>query len=54
MPQLNPSPWFYILMSAWISLFTLVFTKILYISHNNPMTLNTYKYKSDPWIWPWH
>nr|AGN71158.1 ATP synthase F0 subunit 8 [Dyscophus antongilii] len=53
MPQLNPDPWFFILVFSWTILLTLAPKKIL--SHNilnNPSTPST-KTHHQNWIWPW-
>nr|YP_010234389.1 ATP synthase F0 subunit 8 [Acanthodactylus boskianus]QTA72542.1 ATP synthase F0 subunit 8 [Acanthodactylus boskianus] len=52
MPQLNPAPWFYILILVWLTLIML-FTKVL---SNKTTTLPT-QYQlishSNFWHWPW-
>nr|BAD24793.1 ATPase subunit 8 [Varanus komodoensis] len=53
MPQLNPNPWFLILLISWFSLILLFFTKLLSTTpllplpnlNNNPTIPN--------WIWLW-
>nr|YP_004564223.1 ATP synthase F0 subunit 8 [Hymenochirus boettgeri]ADM35674.1 ATP synthase F0 subunit 8 [Hymenochirus boettgeri] len=54
MPQLNPNPWFMILIMSWLILLTIIPQKV--ISHqtfNEPMSQNTEKPKPKPWNWPW-
>nr|YP_008593357.1 ATP synthase F0 subunit 8 [Kurtus gulliveri]BAN83260.1 ATPase subunit 8 [Kurtus gulliveri] len=55
MPQLNPTPWFAILIFSWLVFLTIIPTKVL--SHtfpNDPTPQSTQKSKTDPWNWPWH
>nr|WNH21755.1 ATP synthase F0 subunit 8 [Sparisoma radians] len=55
MPQLNPSPWFTILIISWIIFLTVVPEKILsHIFPNDPDTNLSLHSKTDPWSWPWH
>nr|QOJ45154.1 ATP synthase F0 subunit 8 [Rheobates palmatus] len=53
MPQLDPSPWFFILISSWLILLIFTSTKTSKLSHlNNPSNetlTNTYS----TWSWPW-
>nr|YP_010041661.1 ATP synthase F0 subunit 8 [Scincella reevesii]QPB14675.1 ATP synthase F0 subunit 8 [Scincella reevesii] len=54
MPQLNPSPWFLILLLSWITLLIIFKTKILLSTQpNNPTTPNLMAHHTAPWIWPW-
>nr|AKG95387.1 ATP synthase F0 subunit 8 [Dunckerocampus dactyliophorus] len=55
MPQLNPSPWFAILIFSWAVLISIVPLKI--ISHkfpNNPTLLDSKIQQNKFWSWPWH
>nr|QUB02925.1 ATP synthase F0 subunit 8 [Parachiloglanis hodgarti] len=55
MPQLNPAPWFAILMFSWLIFLTVIPNKVL--SHkftNEIITLDSEKLKSNTWNWPWH
>ncbi|NP_991006.1 ATP synthase F0 subunit 8 (mitochondrion) [Megalops cyprinoides] len=55
MPQLNPSPWFAILMFSWLMFLTTIPPKIM--AHhftNDPNTQSTEKPKPEPWNWPWY
>nr|YP_003331111.1 ATP synthase F0 subunit 8 [Talismania bifurcata]BAI50316.1 ATPase subunits 8 [Talismania bifurcata] len=55
MPQLNPAPWFAILMFSWFVFLTVIPPKILaHTFANEPATLSTEKTKPEPWNWPWH
>nr|ACS37161.1 ATP synthase F0 subunit 8 [Schistometopum thomense] len=53
MPQLNPSPWFLIMISSWIIMLTIALTKtIKYESTNYNFQTTLYKHFT-PWNWPW-
>nr|YP_010691175.1 ATP synthase F0 subunit 8 [Stercorarius pomarinus]WBU93289.1 ATP synthase F0 subunit 8 [Stercorarius pomarinus] len=56
MPQLNPNPWFLIMLAAWL-IFTLTiqpkllsFTSTNLPSNSNKTPMTT---KITPWAWPW-
>nr|YP_009104558.1 ATP synthase F0 subunit 8 [Porphyrio porphyrio]AHB23330.1 ATP synthase F0 subunit 8 [Porphyrio porphyrio] len=54
MPQLNPHPWFYIMLMTWLTLALIIQPKLLSFFptntiHDKPLT-NT---KTHPWTWPW-
>nr|BBH37023.1 ATPase subunit 8 [Valenciennea longipinnis]BBH37036.1 ATPase subunit 8 [Valenciennea longipinnis] len=54
MPQLNPAPWFAILVFSWLVFLTIVVPKTL--SHtfpNEPAPKSTQVPKTEPWNWPW-
>nr|WNH36850.1 ATP synthase F0 subunit 8 [Gonostoma atlanticum] len=54
MPQLNPSPWFLILLFSWATLLTMIPPKTLtYIFPYEPTAIST-NTKTEPWNWPWH
>nr|ACJ43886.1 ATP synthase F0 subunit 8 [Ichthyosaura alpestris] len=54
MPQLNPGPWFTILLMSWIIYLTLLVTKTSNFKYQNkPTPQNTKKEKEAPWNWPW-
>nr|YP_004327632.1 ATP synthase F0 subunit 8 [Niwaella delicata]BAJ11467.1 ATPase subunit-8 [Niwaella delicata] len=54
MPQLNPAPWFAILMFSWLVFLTIIPTKVLnHVYPNGPTPLNMDKHKAQPWYWPW-
>nr|YP_001054806.1 ATP synthase F0 subunit 8 [Ditrema temminckii]BAF46835.1 ATPase subunit 8 [Ditrema temminckii] len=55
MPQLNPSPWFVILIFSWLIFAAIVPPKILaYLFPNEPSLQSTSKSNKQPWGWPWH
>nr|BBF17068.1 ATPase subunit 8 [Ilisha sirishai] len=55
MPQLNPAPWFLILVFSWLIFLTVLPPKVLAHNFNNePTTTNTEKSKPEPWNWPWY
>nr|QUJ18492.1 ATP synthase protein 8 [Pomacentrus milleri] len=55
MPQLNPEPWFAILVFSWLIFLTVIPPKVLaYTSPNDPTHQSAGKPEADPWTWPWH
>nr|YP_009160681.1 ATP synthase F0 subunit 8 [Lefua nikkonis]BAS04677.1 ATPase subunit 8 [Lefua nikkonis] len=53
MPQLNPAPWFAILVFSWL-VFLFIPTKVMnHTSPNEPALLDSEKHKTEPWDWPW-
>nr|YP_003127124.1 ATP synthase F0 subunit 8 [Toxotes chatareus]BAH97796.1 ATPase subunit 8 [Toxotes chatareus] len=55
MPQLNPAPWFTILIFSWLIFLTVLPPKIMAHSYPNVLThQNTKKTKTEAWPWPWH
>nr|AEX10788.1 ATPase8 [Phrynosoma asio] len=53
MPQLNPSPWFLILLMVWTTLMIIFMNKTLNILYPNTPTQSQMKNPLTPWIWPW-
>nr|UFH80697.1 ATP synthase F0 subunit 8 [Tridentiger trigonocephalus] len=54
MPQLNPSPWFAILIFSWVVFLTIVVPKTLdHTFPNEPTTQSTQTLKSASWYWSW-
>nr|ADW93262.1 ATPase 8 [Brachymeles miriamae]ADW93266.1 ATPase 8 [Brachymeles miriamae] len=54
MPQLNPSPWLFILLMSWATLLLIFKTKILTsMPHNNPTQPDPVMHHTTPWSWPW-
>nr|ADX31727.1 ATPase subunit 8 [Craterocephalus amniculus] len=55
MPQLNPSPWFALLVFTWLIFLIIIPPKVLaHVSPNEPTTHSAEKPKTQPWNWPWH
>nr|AAY68171.1 ATPase 8 [Cophosaurus texanus] len=55
MPQLNPSPWFLILLMTWAVLMIIYLNKTLNMLHPNfPMKHQSEEKPSTPWTWPWY
>nr|YP_009259110.1 ATP synthase F0 subunit 8 [Sillago sinica]ALI30772.1 ATP synthase F0 subunit 8 [Sillago sinica] len=55
MPQLNPDPWFNILVFSWAIFLIFLPTKVM--SHtfpNAPSQQKLEKAGTAPWTWPWH
>nr|QNQ64839.1 ATP synthase F0 subunit 8 [Plestiodon liui] len=54
MPQLNPAPWFLILLLSWTVLLLIFKTKILMSApHSAPLTPDLLAHRTAPWTWPW-
>nr|AAP92016.1 ATPase 8 [Serranus baldwini]AAP92018.1 ATPase 8 [Serranus baldwini]WNH21911.1 ATP synthase F0 subunit 8 [Serranus baldwini] len=54
MPQLNPSPWFAIMVFSWMVFLTVIPPKIM--SHtflNEPSSRSAKKSDQNNWSWPW-
>nr|YP_003587296.1 ATP synthase F0 subunit 8 [Otis tarda]ACN29666.1 ATP8 [Otis tarda] len=54
MPQLNPNPWFSIMLMTWLTFSLIIQPKLLHFTSPNPpsnMTPPTTKTAS--WSWPW-
>nr|YP_003345389.1 ATP synthase F0 subunit 8 [Myroconger compressus]BAI53228.1 ATPase subunit 8 [Myroconger compressus] len=55
MPQLDPSPWFFILLFSWAVFLLIIPTKIMAFTFSNkPNPQTTKSTKPNPWNWPWH
>nr|YP_010234519.1 ATP synthase F0 subunit 8 [Acanthodactylus schmidti]QTA72698.1 ATP synthase F0 subunit 8 [Acanthodactylus schmidti] len=52
MPQLNPAPWFYILILVWLTLILLL-TKVLSSKMHALPTKQLLSAHSNFWLWPW-
>nr|AAR13574.1 ATPase 8 [Synbranchus marmoratus]AAR13576.1 ATPase 8 [Synbranchus marmoratus]AAR13578.1 ATPase 8 [Synbranchus marmoratus] len=54
MPQLNPTPWFMILIFSWLIFLILLPSKITaHTFQNEPQLKTTSTIKTEPWNWPW-
>nr|YP_004842028.1 ATP synthase F0 subunit 8 [Tridentiger bifasciatus]AEM23529.1 ATP synthase F0 subunit 8 [Tridentiger bifasciatus]UFH80710.1 ATP synthase F0 subunit 8 [Tridentiger bifasciatus] len=54
MPQLNPAPWFVMLLLSWSVFLTIVLPKTLdHTFPNEPTSQNTKNSKKGKWTWPW-
>nr|YP_009240302.1 ATP synthase F0 subunit 8 [Tridentiger trigonocephalus]AMO02249.1 ATP synthase F0 subunit 8 [Tridentiger trigonocephalus] len=54
MPQLNPSPWFPILVFSWLVFLTIVVPKTLdHTFPNEPTTQSAQMLKTASWPWSW-
>nr|BBM35074.1 ATPase subunit 8 [Paraliparis sp. NSMT P92399] len=54
MPQLNPTPWFAVLIFSWLIFLIILPPKV--IAHtfpNEPTLQNAKKPQTNSWIWPW-
>nr|AAL92749.1 ATPase subunit 8 [Elaenia flavogaster] len=54
MPQLNPTPWFFIMLASWFTFSFILQPKILlFTSTNQPSNKALSPMKISPWNWPW-
>nr|YP_009504834.1 ATP synthase F0 subunit 8 [Bubo scandiacus]AWM99549.1 ATP synthase F0 subunit 8 [Bubo scandiacus] len=54
MPQLNPAPWFYTMLTTWLVLSLIIQPKLLSFTSTNPPSHKTLvSTKATPWTWPW-
>nr|YP_010271994.1 ATP synthase F0 subunit 8 [Platycephalus cultellatus]UEX92609.1 ATP synthase F0 subunit 8 [Platycephalus cultellatus]UKB88257.1 ATP synthase F0 subunit 8 [Platycephalus cultellatus]WRI15791.1 ATP synthase F0 subunit 8 [Platycephalus cultellatus] len=54
MPQLNPGPWFVILLCSWLVFLIIIPPKVVAFLCPNDPTCNKLKaIPSFPWHWPW-
>nr|WDE80069.1 ATP synthase subunit 8 [Sphyrapicus varius]WDE80070.1 ATP synthase subunit 8 [Sphyrapicus varius]WDE80071.1 ATP synthase subunit 8 [Sphyrapicus varius]WDE80072.1 ATP synthase subunit 8 [Sphyrapicus varius]WDE80073.1 ATP synthase subunit 8 [Sphyrapicus varius] len=54
MPQLNPNPWFFIMLLSWLTFSLMIQPKLLSFTNTNPPTNKTLTTtKTTPWSWPW-
>nr|YP_009557819.1 ATP synthase F0 subunit 8 [Rhagologus leucostigma]QBC73555.1 ATP synthase F0 subunit 8 [Rhagologus leucostigma]QOD96723.1 ATP synthase F0 subunit 8 [Rhagologus leucostigma] len=54
MPQLNPNPWFFIMLTSWLTYSMIIQPKILsFISTNPPSNMESTTTSTTPWTWPW-
>nr|BAR45853.1 adenosine triphosphatase subunit 8 [Lestidium atlanticum] len=55
MPQLNPSPWFAILVFAWAIFLVVIPPKVLsHVYPYDPAAQNVEKPVHASWSWPWY
>ncbi|NP_943608.1 ATP synthase F0 subunit 8 (mitochondrion) [Erpetoichthys calabaricus] len=55
MPQLNPDPWFVILIFTWTVFLTILPNKItFYKIPNEPLNSDPLGSNMDTWSWPWY
>nr|YP_002734981.1 ATP synthase F0 subunit 8 [Arborophila rufipectus]ACH99460.1 ATP synthase F0 subunit 8 [Arborophila rufipectus] len=53
MPQLNPAPWFPIMLLTWFTFSLLIQPKLLTFTTTNPPLNKNIPTKPTPWTWPW-
>ncbi|YP_009944822.1 ATP synthase F0 subunit 8 (mitochondrion) [Aphelocoma coerulescens] len=54
MPQLNPNPWFFILLISWLTYSMVIQPKLAsFISMNPPSDKIQTTPTTTPWTWPW-
>nr|AOS51582.1 ATP synthase F0 subunit 8 [Alticus sp. GC-2016] len=55
MPQLNPAPWFMILVLAWLVFLIIIPPKVLaHTFPNEPSPSAAEKSETKSWSWPWY
>nr|ABC58127.1 ATPase subunit 8 [Zosterops borbonicus borbonicus]QFG71069.1 ATP synthase F0 subunit 8 [Zosterops borbonicus] len=54
MPQLNPNPWFFIMLSSWLTYSLIIQPKLLtFVTSNPPSNKTMTTTNTTPWTWPW-
>nr|AVG72819.1 ATP synthase F0 subunit 8 [Poicephalus rufiventris] len=54
MPQLNPNPWFSIMIMSWLTFSLIIQPKVLAFTPTNPPANKAPATpKNSPWTWPW-
>nr|WID86937.1 ATP synthase F0 subunit 8 [Anomaloglossus megacephalus] len=53
MPQLDPSPWFFILFFSWTLFFIFSTLKTAKYTFLNDPTITSNKDSNKAWSWPW-
>nr|YP_007507003.1 ATP synthase F0 subunit 8 [Leiothrix lutea]AFC65147.1 ATP synthase F0 subunit 8 [Leiothrix lutea]QNS38370.1 ATP synthase F0 subunit 8 [Leiothrix lutea] len=54
MPQLNPAPWFFIMIITWLTFSLIIQPKLLsFVTMNPPSSKAPTTYTTTPWTWPW-
>nr|AEQ28280.1 ATPase subunit 8 [Toxostoma curvirostre] len=54
MPQLNPNPWFFIMLTSWLTFSMIIQPKLLsFITTNPPCNKTLETPKTTSWTWPW-
>nr|YP_009363463.1 ATPase subunit 8 [Merops viridis]AOS52800.1 ATPase subunit 8 [Merops viridis] len=54
MPQLNPNPWFLIMLTSWLIWLLILQPKLLsFTTHNPPINKPSTTLKTSSWPWPW-
>nr|AAT08598.1 ATP synthase F0 subunit 8 [Bipes biporus] len=53
MPQLNPAPWFALLLLTWSTLLLLMM-KITHNTKQTDPTATTHTNRHTTWPWPWY
>nr|WNH23146.1 ATP synthase F0 subunit 8 [Idiacanthus fasciola] len=54
MPQLDPAPWFFILVLSWSIFLIIIPPKVLAHIYPNEPTIKLEQTKTKIWNWPWH
>nr|AAU47374.1 ATP synthase F0 subunit 8 [Teratoscincus keyserlingii] len=54
MPQLSPSPWLPIMLTAWAILLLIIMPKLLKLTTTNTPQPPHTKPHNTTWSWPWY
>nr|YP_009676286.1 ATP synthase F0 subunit 8 [Scolopsis ciliata]QDE13207.1 ATP synthase F0 subunit 8 [Scolopsis ciliata]QQY98717.1 ATP subunit 8 [Scolopsis ciliata] len=55
MPQLNPAPWFAILVFSWVVFLVILPSKVMgHLPPNDLAMITIDNALADPWSWPWY
>nr|ACS37083.1 ATP synthase F0 subunit 8 [Grandisonia alternans]ANH55785.1 ATP synthase F0 subunit 8 [Grandisonia larvata] len=54
MPQLNPNPWFLIMILSWTILMTIMLPKLIKHTPTNPIPQSILHKQIMTWNWPWY
>nr|YP_009256129.1 ATP synthase F0 subunit 8 [Heliodoxa aurescens]AKT26259.1 ATP synthase F0 subunit 8 [Heliodoxa aurescens] len=54
MPQLNPNPWLFIMITSWLAFSLIIQPKLLSFTPTNaPSEKASAGTKTPTWLWPW-
>nr|YP_001650779.1 ATP synthase F0 subunit 8 [Aulorhynchus flavidus]BAF74903.1 ATPase subunit 8 [Aulorhynchus flavidus] len=54
MPQLNPAPWFTLMIFSWLVLLIIIPPKVTaHVFPNTLTTQNALAHPKNTWTWPW-
>nr|AKE50238.1 ATP synthase subunit 8 [Amazilia cyanura] len=54
MPQLNPSPWLFIMIMSWLTFSLIIQPKLLsFTPTNTPLEKTSTSTETTSWPWPW-
>nr|AKE50258.1 ATP synthase subunit 8 [Amazilia cyanura] len=54
MPQLNPNPWLFIMITSWLTFSLIIQPKLLsFTPTNTPLEKTSTSTETTSWPWPW-